>query len=148
MWITFNRFSTIFQAFVPHFYLLFTHCIVPESLLNHLNSFHIEMFKLNAKFVADLLFYLLSYFECDSHTVHMLTQWHLPPPLTSTVKSLLFTHAHSSPLSLAARLHRCRANHSHYNTNGWTFSGQTSYCICLITNVINVKKKKVQGNLT
>ena len=29
----------------------------------------------------------------------MLTQWCLPPPPTSTVKSL-FTHAHSSPLSL------------------------------------------------
>ena len=37
----------------------------------------------------------------------MPTQWHLPPPLTSTVKSSLFTHAHSSPLSLAARLHGC-----------------------------------------
>ena len=38
------------------------------------------------------------------HTVHMLTQQHLLPSLTSTVKSL-FTRAHSSPLSLAARLH-------------------------------------------
>ena len=37
--------------------------------------------------------------------VHMLTQQCLPPPLTSTVKSSLFTHAHSSPLSLAAKLH-------------------------------------------
>ena len=27
------------------------------------------------------LLYLLSHFECDSHTVHMLTQWHLSPPL-------------------------------------------------------------------
>ena len=35
-------------------------------------------------------------------------------PLTSAVKSSLFTHAHSSPLSLAARLHQCHANHSHY----------------------------------
>ena len=50
------------------------------------------------------------------------------PPLTSTVKSSWFTHAHSSPLSnLAARLHRCCTNHSHYINNGWTFSGQTSY---------------------
>ena len=37
----------------------------------------------------------------------------IPPPLTSTVKSSLFTHVHSSPLSLAARLHWCHANHSH-----------------------------------
>ena len=34
--------------------------------------------------------------------------------LTSTVKSSLFTHAHSSPLPLAARLHWCCANCSHY----------------------------------
>ena len=33
------------------------------------------MFKLNAKFDADSLFYSLSHFECDSHTVPMLTQW-------------------------------------------------------------------------
>ena len=32
------------------------------------------MFKLNAKFDADSLFYLLSHFECNGHTVHMLTQ--------------------------------------------------------------------------
>ena len=39
-------------------------------------------------------------------------------------------HSHmqtTSPLSLAARLHRCHANHSHYINNGWTFSGQTSH---------------------
>ena len=73
------------------------------GLLNHLNSFHGGMFKLNAKFDADLLLYSLSHFECDGYTVHMLIQWCLPPPLTSTVTSSLFTHAHSSPLSLAAR---------------------------------------------
>ena len=76
------------------------------GLLNHLNSFCGGMFKLNAKFDVDSLLYSLSHFECDGHTVHMLTQWCLLPPLTSTVKSSLFTHAHSSPLSLAARLHR------------------------------------------
>ena len=55
--ITFNRFSTIFEGFVPHFYLCCTHCIVPESLLNHLNSFHGRMFKLNAKYDTDSLLY-------------------------------------------------------------------------------------------
>ena len=89
----------------PHFYLPCTHCIIPESLLNHPNSFCEGMFKLNAEFDADSLLYLISHFERDSHTVHMLTQWHLPPPLTSTVKSSLFTHVHSSPLSLSARSH-------------------------------------------
>ena len=63
------------------------------------------MFKLNTKFDADSLFYSLSHFECDSHTVHMLTQQCLLSPLTNTVKSSLFTHEHSSSLSLAARLH-------------------------------------------
>ena len=80
------------------------------SLLNHPNSFHGGMFKLNAKCDADSLLYSLSHFECDGHSVHMLTQWHLPPPLTSTVKSSLFTHVHSSPLSLAARSYGCHAN--------------------------------------
>ena len=51
------------------------------------------MFKLNAKFDADSLLSSLSYFECDGHTVHMLTQWHLLPPLTSAVKLSLFIHA-------------------------------------------------------
>ena len=68
----------------------------------NMKNFHGAMFKLNAKLDADSLFYLLSHFECDSHTVQILTQWCLPPPLTSTVKSSLFTHTHSSPLSLAA----------------------------------------------
>ena len=27
----------------------------------------------------DLLLYLLSHFECNDHTVHVFTQWHLPP---------------------------------------------------------------------
>ena len=58
------------------------------------------MFKLNAEFDADSLLYLISHFECDSHTVHMLAQPHLLPPLTSTVKLSLFLHEHSSPFSL------------------------------------------------
>ena len=91
------------------------------GFLNHLNSFHGGMFKLNAKFYAHLLLYSLSHFECDGHTVQMLTQWCLLLPLTSTVKSPLFTHAHSSPLSLAARLHRCHTNCSHYINNGRIF---------------------------
>ena len=61
-------------------------------------------------------------FECYSHTVHMLTQWHLPHPLTSTMKSSLFMYVHSSPLSLAARLHQCCTNCSYYINNDWTSS--------------------------
>ena len=61
------------------------------------------MVKLSAKFDADILLYLLSHFEWDSHTVHIHTQWYLLPPLTSTVKSSLFTYVHLSPLTLAAK---------------------------------------------
>ena len=118
-WIYYSTLLSLwsFQSPVAHSY----------SLLNHLNSFHRGMFKLNAKFDADSLLCSLSHFECDGHTVHMLTQWHLLPPLTSTVKLSVFTHVHSSPLSLAARLHQCHANHSRYINNGWTFSRQTLY---------------------
>ena len=84
-------------------------------------SFHRGMFKLNTKFDADSLLYSLSHFECNSYTVHMLTQWCLLPSLTSAVKSSLFTHAHSSPLSLAARLRWCFVNCSYHINNGWTF---------------------------
>ena len=75
-----------------------------------------ECSSLTPKFDADLLLYSLSNFECDGHTVYMLTQCHPPPPVTSTVKSSLFMHVHSSPLSLAARLHQCHANCSCYIT--------------------------------
>ena len=100
------------------------HCC---GLRNHMSSFNRGMFKLNTKFDADLLLYSLSHFECEGHTLHMLTQRYPPTPLTSTAKLSLFTHAHSSPLSLAARLHRCHANCSHYINNGWTFYSQTTY---------------------
>ena len=126
--ITFSRFSAIFAVFVPHFYLHCTHCVIPEILLNRLSSFCGGMLKLNANFDADSLFYLLSHFEHDSHTVHTITQQRLPPPLTSTVK-LLFTHVHSSPLSLAPKLHQCHTIHCWYINNGCAFFGQISLYI-------------------
>ena len=49
------------------------------GFLSHPNHFHRGMFKLNAKFDADWLLHSLSYFECDGHTVHTLTQWCLLP---------------------------------------------------------------------
>ena len=85
------------------------------------------MLKLNTKFNANLLLYSHSHFECDGHTLHMLTQWHLLFPLTSTVQSSLFTHVHSSALSSAARLQACCVNCSHYINDGCIFSGPTSY---------------------
>ena len=70
--------------------------------------------------------------HCSTHSVilnAMATHhtWHLPTSLTSIVKSSLFTLVHSSPLFLAARLHRCHTNCSHCVNNGWTLSRQTSY---------------------
>ena len=69
---------------------------------------------------------VLSNFEWEGCTVHMPTPRCLPPSLTSTVKSSLFTHVHSSSFFLAARLHQCCVNHFHIN-NGWTVSGQAFY---------------------
>ena len=95
------------------------------NLLNHPNSFHGGMFKLNAKFDAESLFYLVILNVTATQDTCSL-DGRLLPPLISMVKSSLFTHVHSIPLSLAARLHQCRANRSRYINNGWTFSGQTS----------------------
>ena len=120
-WITFSRFPPIFEACVTHFYWCCTHCIILKIHLNHLNSFHGGMLKFNAKVDADSLLCSLSHLECNGHTVHMLIRRCLLPPLTSTVKLSLLTHAHSSPLSLAARLYQCCTNCSPYINNGWTF---------------------------
>ena len=57
--------------------LLWWSCQSPLShscgLFSYLTSLCGRMFKLNTKFLVDLLLYLLSHFECDSHTVLMLT---------------------------------------------------------------------------
>ena len=110
------------------------------GLLNHPNSFRKGTFKLNAESDAVSLLYSLSHFECDGHRVHMLNEWHLLPPVTSTVMSPLFTYVHSSPLSLVARSHQCHTNHSHYCNNGCTFSGQTSYTWVLPTRIFIARK--------
>ena len=47
---------------------------------------------LNKKYDANSLFHLLSHFECDGHTVQMLTKRCLPPPLTST-SEVVIDHA-------------------------------------------------------
>ena len=71
---------------------------------------------------------------CSTHSVilnAMATQYTCSlngiycPPLTSTVKSSLFVHVHSSPLSLAAGSQGCCANRSYCINNGCTFSGKT-----------------------
>ena len=110
-------------------------------LLNHPNSFCRGIFKLYAKSDTDSLPYSLGHFECRGHTVHTLTEQSLPPPLTSTVKSSLFTHVHSSPLSLAVRLHRRRANSSCYINNDWTFSWQTLYNLIRMLKTLAIVRR-------
>ena len=63
-------------------------------------------------------------YSCSLNSIylpHWLVQWSHHCLLQS-----IAVHAHSSPLSLAARSHRCHTNRSNYINNGWTFSGQTS----------------------
>ena len=101
------------------------------GLLNHLNSFCEGMFKLSAKFDAELFLYSLSHFECNDYTAHVLTQWCLPPPLTSAVKLSLFMHVHSSPLSLAASLHRYVQTTAITLTMVWLFLDRFHiYAVC------------------
>ena len=85
------------------------------------------MFKLNAISDADLLLCSLSHFECDGHTVHMLTQWASTAP-TDQYSEVVIVHtsAFQSTL-LGCQVTSCCANDSHYINNGWTFSRQTSY---------------------
>ena len=85
------------------------------------------MFKLNIKFDADFLLYLLVILNVMATQYRGSLSGVLSPPLTSTVKSPLLTHVHSSPLSLTARLNQCHANCSCYINNGWIYSGQTLY---------------------
>ena len=85
MWITFNKFSTTFEAFVSHFYLHRTHCIIPKRLLNHLNSFHRVMFKLNTNLMhidcctcSVILNVMTTQYTCSLTGVyhpHWLVQW-------------------------------------------------------------------------
>ena len=82
-------------------------------------------------------------FECNGHTVHMLTQQHLSPPLGSTVKLSSFTHAHPSPLSLAARLHWCHTNHSHYIDNGWIFLDRPCIIMLYTENIWGLSRKSL-----
>ena len=70
------------------------------------------------------------------------------------VKSSLFMHVHSSPFSLAARLHQCCTNHSRYVNNGWTFSRQTSYIAAFewlgkdIESVMDIKRGWRSGSVS
>ena len=108
--------------------LLWWSCQSPVAhswgLLNHPNSFHRGMFKLNAKFDADSLLYSLSHFECNSHTVHTSLNG-IYCPHWRVQWSRHCSHMHISVLS-AAKFHGCHTNCSRSMNNVWTFSRQIS----------------------
>ena len=89
IWCFIKKFCTRHDSWAG--VLLWWSCQSPVAhscgLLSHPKSFPGGMFKLNTKFDAVLLLYVFSCFECDGHSVYVLTQWCPPPPLTSTVKS-------------------------------------------------------------
>lgn len=95
-WITFNRFSTIFETFVPNLYLLCTHCIVSESLRRGCSSSTQNLMQISCTTCPVIWIQ----WPHSTHA-HLMAS---SSPLTNTVRSSLFTHAHFSPLSLAARL--------------------------------------------
>ena len=87
MWIAFHRFPAIFEVLVPQFYLGFTHGIIPETLLNHSNSFHRLIYKSELKLDTNLLICSFGHCECDSHTVHKLSLQHLTTNLLAPWES-------------------------------------------------------------
>ena len=97
---------------------------------NHLETIQI----VSSEECSSLMQYLMQ-IPCSIHSIIlnvMATQYRCSSKASTTPTGqyselLLFTHAHSSPLSLAARLRRCHANHSCYVHNSRTFSGQTWY---------------------
>ena len=113
----FNSFSTIFEVYVPHFYL---HCTILQLIALSLKAFWITWI-VSAGECSSLTKNMMQigcsthcHFECNSPTVDKLTQQCLLPPLTSRMKLPLFMHAHSSPLSFAPMLHWCHTSCSCY----------------------------------
>ena len=116
-----------FQQILNHLWsicLCCIHCIVPESL-NHPVSTeeYLSLMQNLTQICCSTHSVILNRWPHSTHANSM--KWRLPLLLTSIVKVSLFTHAHSSWLSLVVRLHQCDVNDSHYFNNGWAFSIQT-----------------------
>ena len=114
--------------------LLWWSCQKPVAhncgLLNHPNSFPRGWSSLMQILMQIHCFTPSVILNVMATQVHLLTQLLLS--LTSSVKSSLFAHVHSSPFSLAPRLHWGHSRSSHYINNGWTFFGQTSYILATL----------------
>ena len=74
--------------------------------------------------------------KCDGYTVHMLTQWCLPPPLISMVKSIIVHARASQSTPLGCQVTWCCTNCSRYINNAWSFSGHTLMYTYLEANVL------------
>ena len=132
--------STYSQPSSKHFYFHRTRSIIPKSLLNHPNSFHRRMFKLNANLDADSLLYTFILHAASTqyrgshngvYSPHWLVQ--------CSVKSSLFMDVHSSPLSLTDRLLQCHTKHSHYNK--WLDFSRTDLVYAIIIYLHEVSFK-------
>ena len=89
--------------------------------LNHLNSsaegcssLMRNLMHINCSTYPVILNVAITQYTCSLSVIYR-------PHWLNTVKSSLFTHAHSSPLSSAVRLHQCHANCSRYINSGCTF---------------------------
>ena len=85
MWITFNRFLTIFEAFVPHFHLRCTHCIVPKSFwiipivsVEECSSFRQNLMQVHCYIRSVILKAVATQYTCSLNGIycpHWLVQW-------------------------------------------------------------------------
>ena len=106
------------------------------SLQSHPNSLHRRMISLT----WNLMQILCSIGSVTLNVMATSTHAHSgasTPPLTSAGKWSLFSHAHSSPSSLADRLHLCDTYCSYIN-NDWTHSTHTWYTFFQLTVLISV----------
>ena len=96
------------------------------SLLYHLNSFCEECSSLMQNMMQNIALLSQSFGIRRWHSTHAHSTVSTTPT-DQYSEVILLMHVHSSPLALAARLHRCPGNGSCYINNGWTFSVQTLY---------------------
>ena len=112
--------------------------------LDHLNTFCGGMFKLKAKFDADLLLYFLSHFECDIHTIHMQSTASTTP--TDQYSEVVIVQACSFQSTLlGCQVASMSCKPFLYINNGCTFSRQTSYIHVYVYNIRNIYYQGIIG---
>jgi len=100
MWFAVHWCAAIFEAVVPLFYSCDTHGIVPESLLNLSNSFHLGITKLLAKFNAIPLLKSFHHFAIIDNPTSVHNMYTIIDRLTLSVGGKKFTHAHKCSLHI------------------------------------------------